>query len=221
MFETAADQADGLRRMFAPREPALIPIACCAPAEDCRRYAGMLLGLLRGAGLMPILFDRLDLSQELGEVQAHTPVDRVVLLDEPVRLARWLGRRHPAMLLFLSSERDALPPSYATIKSIVTGHGVRQFVTAFVDAPTPEHCADAHYRLASCARRFLDVEMELLPGAAPLSEGLRRGRGGVPGSAAAAFGEAALTRLNRFGIAIAGGPAIDPLVPAEAGGIAH
>jgi len=36
MFETAADQADGLRRLFSPREPSVIPMACCAPASACR-----------------------------------------------------------------------------------------------------------------------------------------------------------------------------------------
>ena len=37
MFETAADQADGLRRLFSPREPSVIPMACCAPRRGLPR----------------------------------------------------------------------------------------------------------------------------------------------------------------------------------------
>ena len=88
MFETAADQADGLRRLFSPREPSVIPMACCAPASACRGYATLLTHRLRRDGMTPVLFDRLDLGHDLGDVEAHAPVDRVVLLEDPLRLAR-------------------------------------------------------------------------------------------------------------------------------------
>ena len=122
MFETAADQADGLRRLFSPREPSVIPMACCAPAAACRGYAALLAHRLRRDGMTPVLFDRLDLGHDLGDVEAHAPVDRVVLLEDPLRLARWLRARQPAMLLLLSHERERLPADYATLKTIA-GNG--------------------------------------------------------------------------------------------------
>ncbi len=126
MFEAAVDQADGLRRLFSPRVPSsVIPIGCSAPAAACRGYAASLLDALTRIGFTPMLFDRLDLDHELGEVQAHSPVNRLLLLEEPVRLARWLRGRQSSMLLLLSHHRDALPPQYATIKSIVGGHGLQ------------------------------------------------------------------------------------------------
>ena len=206
MFETAADQADGLRRLFAPREPSVIPIACCAPAVACRGYAGTLVERLERTGFTPVLFDRLDLAHDLGDVQTHAPVDRVLLLDEPVRLARWLKGRQASMLLLLSHHRDALPPHYATIKSIALGQGVRRFATFFVDAPSAEHSAEAHYRLASCARRFLDVEME------PFARGTHGN---------AVISEVLLARLQRFEIAITGYSPSDLLMPAAGAGLSH
>ena len=128
MFETAADQADGLRRLFSPREPSVIPMACCAAPVACRGYAGMLAGRLRRSGMTPVLFDRLDLGHDLGDVQAHAPFDRVVLLEEPVRLARWLEGRKQAMLLLLSHERDVFlrtmtghEPAHAAAHTAVEG----------------------------------------------------------------------------------------------------
>ncbi|HZH08722.1 MAG TPA: hypothetical protein VEY69_18790 [Lautropia sp.] len=160
MFETIADQADGLRRHFLPRPPSVVPMGCCAPAAQCRGYAATFIERLEQDGFTPILFDRLDLASELGDVQTHAPVDRLVLLEEPVRLSGWLRGRVPAMLLLLSHHPDALMPSYATIKSIVRMHGLRRFATCFVDSPTVEHAVRAHQRLASCAHRFLDIEIE-------------------------------------------------------------
>lgn len=206
MFETAADQADGLRRLFTPREPSVIPLACCAPAIACRGYGAMLAGRLQRNGLTPVLFDRLDLGHDLGDVQAHAPVDRLVLLDEPLRLARWLKGRQAGMLLLLSQDRGCLPSDYGTIKAVVLGHGVRRFATHFVDAPTPEHGAQAHYRLASCVRRFLDVEIE------PLA---RDAHG------ASALSEAALARLQAFEIGIQGYSPSDLLMPAARVGRSH
>lgn len=162
MFETASDQADGLRRHFARREAAVIPVGCGAPAGRCRGYAANVIDRLEAAGYTPVLFDRLDLDSDLGDVEPHPPVDRVLLLDEPVRLARWLDGRAQTMLLLLSCRPGALPPHYATIKSIVLNQNVRRFATVFVDAPTVEDSARAHHQLASCARRFLDVEIEPL-----------------------------------------------------------
>ena len=209
MFETAADQAEGLRRLFSPREPSVIPMACCAPATACRSYAALLAGRLKRDGMTPVLFDRLDLGHELGDVQAHAPVDRVLLLEEPARLARWLGGRQPTMLLLLSQGRERLPIDYATIKSIVLGQGVRRFATHFVDAPTPDDGAQAHYRLASCVRRFLDVEIE------PLA----REAYGVHG--ASAVSEAVVARLSAFEIGIQGYSPSDLLMPAARLGRAH
>jgi hypothetical protein len=206
MFETAADQADSLRRLFSPREPSVIPMACCAPAIACRGYAAMLAGRLRRDGMTPVLFDRLDLGHDLGDVQAHAPFDRVVLLEEPLRLARWLQGRGAAMLLLLSHERERLPVDYATIKSIVTQHPVREFATLFVDAPSPQHAADAHYRLASCVRRFLHVEIEPL---------VRDAGGASP------IGETAVARMQSFEIGIQGCSPADLLMPAARLGRAH
>jgi hypothetical protein len=206
MFETAADQADGLRRLFSPREPSVIPMACCAAPVACRGYAGMLAGRLRRSGMTPVLFDRLDLGHDLGDVQAHAPFDRVVLLEEPVRLARWLEGRKQAMLLLLSHERDRLPTDYAMIKSITVNHGVREFATLFVDAPTPQHAAEAHYRLASCVRRFLHVEIE------PLASGA---------CGASAISETAIARIQSFEVAIQGHSPSDLLMPAARLGRAH
>lgn len=162
MFETASDQADGLRRHFPRREASVIPVGCCAPAGRCRGYAATVVDRLERAGLTPILFDRLDLERELGEVEPHAPVDRVLLLDEPVRLARWLRGRAATMLLLLSYHHDSLQSHYATIKFIALNHDVRRFATLFLDAPDPQESIRAHHRLASCARRFLDVELEPL-----------------------------------------------------------
>lgn len=207
MFEAAVDQADGLRRLFSPRVPSsVIPIGCSAPAAACRGYAASLLDALTRIGFTPMLFDRLDLDHELGEVQAHSPVNRLLLLEEPVRLARWLRGRQSSMLLLLSHHRDALPPQYATIKSIVGGHGLRQFATLFVDAPSPDEAVQAHYRLATCARRFLDVEIE------PLLQG-------AVGSTAP--GAASLARLQRFETGIDGFLPLDPLVPGVGPGLSH
>jgi hypothetical protein len=204
MFETAADQADGLRRLFSPREPSVIPIGCCAPAASCRGFAAALIGRLGRSGFTPVLFDRLDLAHELGDVQAHAPVDRLLLLDEPVRLARWLKARQSSMLLLLSYRREELPSHYATIKSIVNGPGLRQFATLFVDAPTAAAGAEAHYRLASCARRFLDVEIE------PLLRGAH-GQAGVT--------EASLACLQRLETGIRGYSPSDLLMPAVGAGV--
>ena len=206
MFEPAADQADGLRRLFTPREPSVIPMACCAPAAACRGYAALLAHKLRRDGMTPVLFDRLDLGHDLGDVEAHAPVDRVVLLEEPMRLARWLHRRQSAMLLLLSHQRECLPADYATLKAIAAGHGVRRFATHFVDAPTLQHAAEAHYRLASCARRFLDVEIEPLAGDA---------------HGHAAVSEAVVARLQAFEIGIQGYSPSDLLMPAARLGRAH
>ena len=206
MFETAADQADGLRRLFSPREPSVLPIGCCAPAGACRGFAARVIDRLERTGFMPMLFDRLDLAHDLGDVQTHAPVDRLLLLDEPLRLARWLKRRQPSMLLLLSHHRDALPPHYATIKSIVVGHGLRQFATVFVDAPTAEHSAEAHYRLASCARRFLDVEIE------PLLRGSQNN---------GAVSDASVGRLQDFEIGLRGYSPSDLLMPAAGAGLSH
>lgn len=206
MFETAADQADGLRRLFSPREPSLIPIGCCAPAARCRRYAATVIDRLERTGFTPVLLDRIELAHELGDLQTHAPVDRVLLLDEPVRLARWLKGRQSSMLLLLSHHREALPPQYAAIKSIALAHGVRQFAALFVDAPTEHHGAQAHYRLATCARRFLDVEIE------PLA----RGADGT-----AAVRDVSLVRLQRFEIAIRGYSPSDLLMPAAGAGPSH
>jgi hypothetical protein len=204
MFETVADQADGLRRLFSPRESSVIPIGCCTSALACRQYAATLMGRLEQTGYTPVLFDRLDLTHDLGDVQTHAPVDRVLLLDEPVRLARWLKGRQSSMLLLLSHHRDALAPHYATIKAIALGHGVRRFATFFVDAPSAEHGAEANYRLASCARRFLDVEVELLAR-------------GAHGSSC----DGSLARLQRFEIGIAGFSPSDLLMPAAGAGLSH
>jgi hypothetical protein len=110
------------------------------------------------------------------------------------------------MLLLLSHDRGRLPSYYATIKSIVAADGVRRFATHFVDAPTSEHGAQAHYRLASCARRFLDIEME------PLAEGAH---------GASAMNDTVLARLQMFEIGIQGHPPSDLLMPAARAGRAH
>ncbi len=192
MFETVTDQADGLRRLFTPREPAVIPVGCCARQEACRREAGLILAALARRGHVPRLFDRLELDHDLGEVQAHAPVDRLLMLDHPVRLARWLEERTPAgdtaMLLMLTHRPEALPGQYATIKSIAARKGVRRVVTCFVDAPSADHRRDAHARLATCVGRFLEVEIAPLASDAD-EDGL---------------GEGALARLARLELGIRG-----------------
>jgi hypothetical protein len=192
MFETVADQADGLRRLFTPREPAVISVGCCAGADACRRQAGVILAKLARRGHVPRLFDRLDLDHDLGEVQAHAPVDRLLLLDHPVRLARWLDGRAPTggatMLLMLTHRPEALPGQYAAVKSIAARKGVRRVVTCFVDAPSVDSRREAHARLATCVGRFLDVEIAPLASDAD-EDGL---------------GEAALVRLARLELGIRG-----------------
>lgn len=163
MFEVSADQADGLRRLFSRAQPMVLPLGCCALAAQCRGYAATVGDRLERAGFSPLLFDRLDLAHDLGEVQTHPPVDRLLLLDEPLRLGRWLKDRQSAMLLLLSHKREALPSHYAAIKAIATAHGPRRFGTCFVDARNAEEDEGAHRRLASCVERFLDVEIERLP----------------------------------------------------------
>ncbi len=192
MFETVADQADGLRRLFTPREPAVIPVGCCAGADACRRQAEVILAKLARRGHVPRLFDRLELDHDLGEVQAHAPVDRLLMLDHPVRLARWLDERAPAggaaMLLMLTHRAQALPGQYATVKSIAARKGVRRVVTCFVDASSADQRREAHARLATCVGRFLDVEIAPLASDAD-DDGL---------------GEAALARLGRLEVGIRG-----------------
>jgi hypothetical protein len=192
MFETVADQADGLRRLFVPREPALIPAGCCAPANGCRRHAASIAARLARHGFTPRLFDRLDLDEDLGDVEAHAPVDRLLLLEHPVRLARWLASRSTggdaAMLLLLSHRPDALPTQYATVKAIAATRGVRRFLTCFVDAPGTAAGRQAHLRLAACVGRFLDVEI------APLA----------PDAHDDPLGDAAMVRLARLEVGIRG-----------------
>lgn len=206
MFDTVADQADGLRRLFSPREPSLIPIGCCAPAASCRHYGAALIERLGRSGFTPLMFDRLGLTSELGEVQAHAPVDRLLLLDEPLRLARWLKNRQQSMVLLLSGRRDALPDQYATVKAIVNGTGLRRFATVVVDAPTAAAGTAAHHQLASCARRFLDVEIEPLV----------RGAHGM-----LAVDEILLARLERFQLGIPGSPPSDLLLPGSGISVPH
>lgn len=202
MFETVADQADGLRRLFTPRAPALIPVGCAAGAAACRRMAGALLVRLAGRGHVPRLFDRLELDHDLGDVQAHEPVDRLLLLDHPVRLARWLEQRAPAegagLLLMLSCRPEALPGQYAMAKSIAARKGVRRIVTCFVDASSADQRREAHARLATCVGRFLDLEISpLAPDADP--DGL---------------GEGAMARLARLELGIRGLASPDLLMEA-------
>ncbi len=202
MFETVVDQADGLRRLFTPREPAVIPVGCCAGTDACLRQAGVILAKLAGRGHVPRLFDRLDLDHDLGEVQAHAPVDRLLILDHPLRLARWLDERAPAggaaMLLMLTHRAEALPGQYATVKSIAARKRVRRVVTCFVDAPSVERRREAHARLATCVGRFLDVEIAPLASEAD-PDGL---------------GEAALARLARLEVGIQGLAPSDLLIQA-------
>lgn len=205
MFETAVDQADGLRRLFVSAGVAVVPVGCCAPAGPCRTYAAGLMERLAGDGFSPVLFDRLDLARELGDVQPHPPVDRVLLLDEPVRLARWIRGRSPAMLLLLSHRPDALPDQYSTIKSIALSHGVRRFATLFVDAPGAGQGTRAWRQLAACARRFLDVEIEPL------------GASGVGGPVVDVPSAAA---LQRFEVPLRHPSACAPLAPAS-GSFSH
>ncbi|MGE0801868.1 MAG: hypothetical protein AB7G13_32020 [Lautropia sp.] len=165
MFDAPIDQAEGLRRMFARRPPTLLPVACAAPAAPCRRYAELMLDRFERIGSAPTVIDRLDASDELGRFAVAPGIDRVVLLDDPVRLARWLRGRQPQMLLLLSRESDALPAQYRLLKAIALGLGVRRFAVFVVDATTVVQAAQASARLIECARRFLDVRIE------PLIEG--------------------------------------------------
>lgn len=206
MFETPADQADGLRRLFTRRESSVIPVGCCAPAGRCRGYAASVVDRLEQAGFTPVLFDRLDLDRELGDVEPHSRVDRIVLLDEPVRLARWLKGRAPAMLLLLSNHPDALAPQYGTIKTIALNQGVRRFATLFVDARSGEESARAQQQLTTCARRFLDVEIE------PLA---RVSRGD------AVIGELSAAALQRFAIEFRDPSDYQPLAPLGRSGLSH
>ena len=193
MFDTPADQADGLRRVFRPRPPSVVAIGCGAPATDCRRYAATVADRLERTGSVPTLVDRIDAPDPLGALAVAPGIDRVLLLEEPVRLARWLDRRLATMLLLLSHQRDALPPHYATIKAISLGHGVRRFAVLFVDAPGLDEATEAHDRLATCARRFLGVEiLPMVQGAISL----------------AAMTDASLARLPDFEIAIVPPPIV-------------
>ena len=110
------------------------------------------------------------------------------------------------MLLLLSHHRDALTPDYATIKSIALNQGLRRFATLFVDAPGAEEAARAHHRLAACARRFLDVEIEPL---------VRVSRGD------AVIGDLSAAGLKRFEIEIRDRSPDQPLPPPGGSGLSH
>ena len=159
MFDTTTDQADGLRRVFLPRPPSVVAIGCCAAPEDCRRYAAVVADRLERTGSAPAVMDRLGSSDDLGELAVAQGIDRVLLLEEPVRLARWLDRRLGTMLMLMSHRRDSLPAHYATVKAISRGCGVRRFAVLFVDAPGIAEADEAYERLANCSRRFLGAEV--------------------------------------------------------------
>ncbi len=205
MFSKVPDQAEGLRRIFHPSGPSLVPLACAGDHEACRRYAAVVLDRFERIGAMPALIDRLDEPTPLSAQVQLASRGRVLLLDEPLRLARWLAGRQARLLLLLSHRRESLPAQYAMLKAIVQSASVREFGSFFVDAEDAGEAQAAQLRLVLCAQRFLPgVRITLV------NEGV---------GTRAAMTDASLTRLPDFAVALdapSASPGVSP-VPRELG----
>ena len=90
MFEPAADQADGLRRLFTPREPSVIPMACCAPAAACRGYAALLAQQRYSSGLIDFQAV-LETQRTLLSTQESVATTTAAVAADHVRLYKALG----------------------------------------------------------------------------------------------------------------------------------
>ena len=205
MFDMIRDQAESLRRIFHPSAPSLVPLACAGAVADCRHYAEVVMNRLERTGARPVLIDRLDEATDLDHLDDFSGHRRVLLLDEPARLARWLGKRQQSMLLLLSHHREALPSQYATIKAIALAGQIRRFGTFFVDAQDATEASDAHQRLASCAARFLSIAIT------PLCQ--------VNGTLAT-MTDASLARLQDYSVPL-GADQVADISPRGRQGIAH
>ncbi len=59
MFEVARDQAAGLRRLFQPKQPSLLPLGCTVGDASGRAGVEAIAGALARAGRRPLLVDLL------------------------------------------------------------------------------------------------------------------------------------------------------------------
>ncbi|NLD67819.1 MAG: hypothetical protein GX644_03290 [Limnobacter sp.] len=173
------DQAAGLRHLFAPSMPALLPLGCARGDDRDRACASALAAALRRHGRVPLLldltgdagrgllgadgaFDDLaDFAFSLHRSRAAVgrSCDVLLVLADALRLADLVSGATDRLLLLAEADESALAHVYAQIKAVGLAHGMTRQVVAFRDAE-PGRAASVHRRLADTAARFLGTTIE-------------------------------------------------------------
>ncbi len=82
MFEVARDQAAGLRRLFRPQQPRLLPLGCTAGEAGDRAGVEAMARALARAGRRPLLIDLLGGAARRGDDASFAHIDADALLPE-------------------------------------------------------------------------------------------------------------------------------------------
>lgn len=174
MFEGALDQAAGLRRLIHAERPALVAAGTLVPMAVARSFLEDLAGRMRTAGQELRVVER----QALLEVATSGALPegaggRLLWLDEPVAMARWVhAQAGDRLLLVLSHRREAMMSQYAEIKRIAASTGIRRFGVLFCDVDQVGQGRQSFLGLAGCARRFLSVRLDVVVGSGQDESGL-------------------------------------------------
>ncbi len=184
------DQAAGLRHLFAPPMPALLPLGCARADERDRACASALAAALRRHGRRPLLLDLtgegghgllgaegafddladLAFSLHRGRAAAGRACDVLLVFADPLRLADLVAGTTDRLLLLADADEASLAHVYAQIKAVGLAHGLTRQVVAFRDT-NPGRALAAHRRLADTATRFLGTTIEFGGAVSAIAEG--------------------------------------------------
>lgn len=174
MFEGALDQAAGLRQLIHAERPTLVAAGTLVPMAMARSFLEDLASRMPMAGQGMRIVERAGLLDEVaaGSLSA-APGGRLLWVDEPVAMARWVhAQAGDRLLLVLSHRRDAMMSQYAEIKRIAASTGIRRFGVLFCDVEQVRQGRQSFLGLAGCARRFLSVRLDVVVGSGQDESGL-------------------------------------------------
>ncbi|MDO4637067.1 MAG: hypothetical protein Q4B13_05930 [Lautropia sp.] len=197
MFDLTSDQASGLRRLFRSSCIRMIPVGILVSDNAAQSLVGTLFRSAVGqSDDLKIINDLPQIGRDqvgvvhatagagidhmVGAIRSEggklSDAETVVLLwiSDPLEVTKWVkDQGGTRVLLVLSQKRSLMTEQYARIKSFYFATGIRRFGVVFSDIDDERCARESFLTLASCARRFLNIQLDVVVGSFRDEDALR------------------------------------------------